>query len=194
MLICGLVLVTGCAEEPKPRSVTEFLENPIVLEAAVVRCAQNRTESRYNAECVNARQAISIIEAKEERAKRDAFEAESDKKREALRRTQQAAAEARRRATEAERVRKEAEYLAQFGELPPAPDDGTTVDGAAANAPTMVIPDAGGDELMPPPADSTSAADGSNAPIATAEPVSDLDAVREELRKRGDEQSGPESY
>jgi hypothetical protein len=192
IVLCGFALVTGCAEEPKPRSVTEFLENPIVLEAAVVRCAQNRTESRYDAECVNARQAISIIEAKEERARRDAFEAESDKKRRALRRTQQAAAEARRRATEAERLRKEAEYLAQFGELPPPPDGENTVDEAAANAPTMVIPEAGGIELMPPPADSATASDGGNAPVATVEPVSDLDAVREELRKRGEEQGNPE--
>jgi hypothetical protein len=192
IVLCGFALVTGCAEEPKPRSVTEFLENPIVLEAAVVRCAQNRTESRYDAECVNARQAISIIEAKEERARRDAFEAESDKKRRALRRTQQAAAEARRRATEAERLRKEAEYLAQFGELPPPPDGENTIDEAAANAPTMVIPEAGGIELMPPPADSATASDGGNAPVATVEPVSDLDAVREELRKRGEEQGNPE--
>ncbi len=195
MLMCGLVLVTGCAEEPKPRSVTEFLENPIVLEAAVVRCAQNRTESRYDAECVNARQAISIIEAKEERARRDAFEAESDKKREALRRTQQAAAEARRRATEAERLRKEAEYLAQFGELPPSPDGENAIDEAAANAPTMVIPDADAntEELVPPPANPIPASDGGNAPVATEDPVSDLSAVRDELRKRGEEQGNAES-
>jgi len=193
LMLCGFALVTGCAEEPKPRSVTEFLENPIVLEAAVVRCAQNRTESRYNAECVNARQAVSIIEAKEERARRDAFEAESDKKREALRRTQQAAAEARRRATEADRLRKEAEYLAQFGELPPPPDGEAVVDEAEANAPTMVIPDAGADEVMPPPTNPVSASDGGNAPVATADPVSDLDAVRDELRRRGEEQGEPTS-
>ena len=193
IVLCGFALVTGCAEEPKPRSVTEFLENPIVLEAAVVRCAQNRTESRYDAECVNARQAISIIEAKEERARRDAFEAESDKKRRALRRTQQAAAEARRRATEAERLRKEAEYLAQFGELPPPPDGEITTDEAAANAPIMVIPEADADELMPPPAESAAASDGGNAPVATADPVSDLDTIRDELRKRGEEQGDPES-
>jgi hypothetical protein len=183
VMLCGMVLVTGCAEEPKPRSVTEFLENPIVLEAAVVRCAQNRTESRYDAECVNARQAVSIIEAKEERARRDAFEAESDKKREALRRTQQAAAEARRRAAEAERRRKEAEYLAQFGELPPPPGDEAAIDGDDGNAPAMVIPDA--------PADSSPASAGSNAPVATADPVSDLSDIRDELRKRGEEQDDP---
>jgi len=188
MLLCGLALLTGCAEEQKPRSVTEFLENPIILEAAVVRCAQNRSESRYEAECVNARQAVSVIEAKEERAMRDAFAAESDRKREALRRTQQAAAEARRRAEEAERMRKEAEYLAQFGELPPSEDSEGAVDGAAANAPSMVIPET--DEFpaeVPASADSPLPSDGGNAPVAVVEPASDLDAVRDELRKRNEE-------
>jgi hypothetical protein len=188
VVLCGLALVTGCAEEPKPRSVTEFLENPIVLEAAVVRCAQNRTESRYDAECMNARQAISIIEAKEERARRDAFEAESDKKREALRRTQQAAAEARRRAAEAERRREEAEYLAQFGELPPDPGDEAGVEGDQGNAPAMVIPDAETDQAVPSPVNSMPASDGGNAPVAAADPVSDLSDIRDELRKRGEEE------
>jgi len=188
LLLCGLALVTGCSEEPEPRSVREFLENPIVLEAAVVRCAQNRTESRYDAECVNARQAVSIIEAKEERARRDAFEEESDKKREALRRTQQAAAEARRRAQDAQRMREEAEYLAQFGELPPSADGELAADETAANAPSMVIPepDEGSGE-NPAPTESPPTLDGGNAPTAVTEPESDLDAVRDELRKRNEE-------
>ena len=63
----------------------------------MVLCAQNRVESRYDAECVNARQAVSLVEAREERARREALEAQSALKREALRRTQEAAAEARRR-------------------------------------------------------------------------------------------------
>ena len=188
MLLCGIALMAGCAEEKEPRSVNEFLNNSINLEAAVVRCARNRTESRYDAECINARQAVSIIEAKEERARRAAFDAESDRKREAFRRTQQAAAEARRRAEEAERMRKEAEYLAQFGELPPSDSGEAKLDGAAANAPGMVIPEAEGDSgetLLP--VESTPALDGGNAPVAVAEPTSDLDAVRDELRKRNEE-------
>ena len=43
------------------------------------------------------------------------LEASSERKREALRRTQAAAAEARRREAEAEQVREEAAYLSQFG-------------------------------------------------------------------------------
>ena len=83
LLLCGVAIVTGCDNEPPPRSVEEFIDNPIMLEAAVVRCSQNRAESRYDAECVNARQAVSIIEAKEERARRDALERQSAAKREA---------------------------------------------------------------------------------------------------------------
>lgn len=188
ILLCGLAVVAGCAEEPKPRSVTEFLDNPIMLEAAVVRCSQNRAESRYEAECVNARQAVSIIEAKEERARRDAFEAQSDRKREALRRTQQAAAEARRRAAEAERMRKEAEYLAQFGELPATQDGTAAVDEAATNAPGMVLPETSGESNPSPPGgDAQTASDGGNAPAIESEPASDLGAIRDELRKRNEE-------
>ena len=73
-LLCGLALLVGCAEEVPPPSVQDYLADPNALEAAVVRCAANRSETRYDAECVNARQAISIIEAKEERHRRDAFD------------------------------------------------------------------------------------------------------------------------
>jgi hypothetical protein len=181
-LLCGLVLLAGCTEEPPARTVYDFLDSPILLEAAIVRCAQNRAESRYEAECVSARQAISIIEAREERAKAEAFEAQSERKRKALRRTQEAVAEARRRAAEAERVREEAEYLAQFGEPPPAADDTAVTDATAANAPDMVIPDA---EEEPHETrtviESTPATDGGNAPVVENEPASDPDAVREEL-------------
>lgn len=188
ILLGGLALVTGCTEEPKPTTVTEFLENPIMLEAVVVRCAQNRSETRYDAECVSARQAVSIIEAKEERVRRDIFEAESNKKREALRRTQQVAAEARRRAAESERLRKEAEYLAQFGELPPPPRGEGEVDAAAANAPGMVIPEAADEPVdLPPMVDPLSSSDGGNAPVAETEPASDLEAIRDELRKRNEQ-------
>jgi hypothetical protein len=132
---------------------------------------------------------VAIIEAKEERERRAAFEAESDKKREALRRTQQAAAEARRRAEEMERQRREAEYLAQFGELPPSDDAGADA-ADSSNAPGAVYEPADGGVLNQP-YDEEPAVDGSNAPTVdtSPEPVpeGDLDAVREELRRRAEE-------
>ena len=190
LVLSGLAILVGCAEEVPPPSVHDYLDDPNALEAAMVRCAANRSETRYDAECVNARQAVSIIEAKEERARRDAFEAESEAKRAALRRTQQAAAEARRRAEEAERRRKEAEYLAQFGELPPREDtDEEPVDDTALNAPGAVVPPPEETNELPP-AEELPPPVGSNAPVVEQEEPRDLDAIREELRRRGDDDSG----
>jgi len=197
LLLCGVALVSGCGREPPPSSVQELVDDPISLEAAMVRCAQNRSETRYEAECVNARQAVSIIEAKEERARREAFEKQSTRKREALRRTQEAAAEARRRATAAARRAEEAEYLAQFGELPPPPD-GESAKEEAPNAPGAVLPQPQLEQQsqqetsvvfdeLPPRNEAAAAADGGNAPAVQTEPPTDLGDVRDELRRRNEE-------
>lgn len=197
MMLGGLALIVGCAREPQPRTVADFLENPIMLEAAVVRCAQNRAESRYDAECISARQAVSLIEAKEERIRHEAFEAQSEKKREALRRTQLAAAKARRRAAEARRMRKEADYLAQFGEAPPSGDGEASFGEPVTNAPGMVISEPTDDSsAAPPPRNPPPATDSGTAPVVEdaqaprvvedAQAPSDLGAIRDELRKRNE--------
>jgi len=191
LLFCGVLSLVACTREPPPRSVQEFLDNPILLEAALVRCSRDRDETRYHAECVNAREANKQIAAEEEAARRAELEARSERKRQALRRTQEAAAEARRRASEAERLRKEAEYLAQFGELPPpgADDDASMTTG---NVPIAVVPEAsGGDALPSYEGDTVPASDGGNAPVVEQadEPASDIQAIREELKRR-DEESG----
>ena len=193
-LIGGLLGLTACSEPPQPRSVSSFMENSNLLEAALVRCTQNRAESRYDQECINAREAVRLGEAESEEERREALEAESKRKRDALRRTQWAAAEARRRAVEAVRRREEAEYLAQFGELPPG--ETATDDVISGNVPLAVIPQA--EEQESAPVDTTLAlpTTGSNAPVMevepepepeTAEPGSDLESIREELRRRNDD-------
>jgi hypothetical protein len=200
LLLCSALFVAGCSQEPPARTVQEFVDNPQFLEAAVVRCAQNRTETRYDAECVNARQAVSMVEAREERARRERLEAQSESKRDALRRTQQTAAAARRRAAEQEQLRKEAEYLAQFGALPPTAIE-STEDELKANVPGVVIPTNDQPELKSnepfyddePPVvfdelirdyqEPSQATDGGNAPASESDEA-DLDAVREELRRR----------
>jgi hypothetical protein len=173
VIICATtILLAGCTEEPPPRSVGEFLENRILLEATMVRCGENRNESKYDAECVNAREAINRIAAEEEKARRQSLEAQFERKRRLLRRTQEAAAEARRRADEARRRREEAEYLGVFEDEPP----GTDTEGA-----------------LPPESNV-----GSNSTQLTIEPNDaeqapaneagqagqDLEAIREELRRR----------
>lgn len=171
------MLLAGCTEERRAHTVTEYLDDPMLLEAAVISCGRNRAESRYEEECVNARQAVSIIEARAERERSSDLEAQSERKRKALRRTQQAAAEVRRRAEAAERERVEAEYLAQFGELPPLDSSDETSNEAAANAPVMIIPAAEQNLRQDRSViEASPATEGGNAPVAEKEPETDIDA------------------
>ena len=204
-LVAAALVLTACAEEPPPRSVQQFLDNEILLDAAIARCSRNRVETRYEAECVNAREAVKIIEARLDAKRREEFEARSEQKRRALRETQAAAAEARRRAAEAQRLREEAEYLAQFGVLP----DGSTAvseeDTATVNAPVAVVPSAPAQATgtQPPPTTENPFDDGSVATPASEsganvpgvvveepeeEPASDLQSIRDELKRRQDPQ------
>lgn len=203
MLICGSLLLGACGKEPQPRSVQQFMDNPQFLEAAVVRCSVNRAESRYDTECVNARQAVDLIEAREERARRDRLEAESESKRAALRRTQRAAAAARREAAERARLRKEAEYLAQFGVEPPpqnesdAPQLEANTPGAVIPSPTEIdqpnsaplsdAPNVVFDAPVDRSIESTPAVQGGNAPMVENSADTDLTSIRDELRRRQEE-------
>jgi len=190
LIASGICLLAACSEEQRPRTVAEFLENRIILEAAMVRCSQDRKATRYDAECVNARQAVGQIEAKEEAARRADFDTRSEHKRQALRRTQQAAAQARQRAAEAERLRVEAEYLEQFGAAPTAEQPSSEEGGEADNTPLAVIPEVEQSEVSVPGSELIlPAVDGSNAPAVVAEPeneapVSDIESVRDELQRR----------
>jgi hypothetical protein len=116
-LVAPLVLA-ACGEEPPPTSVSQFMENPILLEATMVRCVENRAEARYDPECLNARDAVNRIAAREEQARRAELEAQSERKRQAVRRAQEAAAEARRRTLEEQRRQEEAELLGPFAPQP----------------------------------------------------------------------------
>lgn len=195
LIIGGISLLAGCEEEQPPRSTVEFLENPIMLEAAMVRCSQDRKATRYDAECVNARQAVSQIEAKEEAARQADFDARSQSKRQALRRTQEAAARAQRRAAEAERARIEAEYLAQFGVALPREDQTPESEVDIGNLPTAVVPESEQPTDLPSGSgDALQATDGGNEPGISVEPedeasATDLESIRDELQ-RGNEESG----
>lgn len=182
-IICvfGLSLLTACSEEPPAITVAEFMENQRLLEATMVRCAQNRSETRYLVECINARDAVNRLEAAQEKTRREELEKQSERKRQALRRTQEAAAEARRRTLEAQRRREEQEYLGVFDQ--PAGESGASApsgdlndfsgSGAQSNAPRMEVDT----PLTPDPAELS-------MEELPAEPETDLEAIREELKRR----------
>jgi hypothetical protein len=196
ILLFGAAILAGCAkQEPPVRSVTEFVENPILLEAAMVRCSRDRAASRYDPECMNVREAVDIVESREEEIRRAELEAESEAKRRALRRTLEAQAEARRRAELEAKRRREAEYLAQFGVLPPDAD-GAREELPEGNVPLAVVPESDEQDARTPARNDTlPATDGGNASGSQAEPVeeetTDLQDVREELRRRGEDDDGP---
>jgi len=147
----------------------------------MVRCAQNRSETKYEVECINARDAVNRLEVGAKQAKREELEAQSERKRQALRRTQEVAAEARRRALEAQKRREEAEYLGVYDGVTPngtglaenpdiAPDEGT---GPEGNMP--------GVEIAPPepqPEDIVEFAE------PESDSATDLESIREELKRR----------
>ena len=187
----AVMLHAACVEPPPPRTVSQFIEHPILLEAALVRCTRNRAESRYDAECVNAREAVMLTEAKADSNRRAELEAQSKRKRDALRNTQRAQAEARRRVAEAQRQREEAEYLAQFGVLPPIEEPVT--EELSGNVPMAVIPDAQHNDATYTGEVGTLPEIGSNAPVMEIapdeEPETDLESIRDELRRRNDERN-----
>ncbi len=178
VIVCGsLSLLAGCAKELPPRTVGEFLENRILLEATMVRCGQDRNMSKYEAECVNAREAINLIATEEDKARRAELEAQSVRKRKALRRTQQAAAEARRRALEARRRREEAEYLRVFEIVPAGEGTEGAVPAGTDGAPGSVQRINDSSDVEQAPADGLQPAD---------DVTQDLESIRKELRRRQD--------
>jgi len=132
-------------------------------------------------ECVNAREAGNLLAAIDREARRKELEAQSERKRKALRRTQEAAAEARRRVAAAQRQRAEDEYLGVFepvqvngsgsGQL----ENGTVSPQSAQRA--VVLPGNQPGATTVPATDTTTNGQAENSPT-------DIDAVREELRRR----------
>jgi len=156
----------------------------------MVRCQQNRNATRYDAECVNARQAAYQIEAKTTGARKAELEAQSELKRQALRKTMTAVSKARERATENERSRREEEYHDQFGSLPP--QDGLTPEGRQEIQDRTLTERRGGTEQQSGAAgEVVPASDGGNAPMIDTAPQTetsqtDLESVREELQRRSE--------
>jgi hypothetical protein len=175
-------LLSACAKEvPPPITVGQFMADPILLEATVVRCAHDRSATKYDVECVNAREAGNRMASSDRDQRRKALEAQSARKRQALRRTQEAATEARRRATDAQRQREEDEYLGVYEVVPgdgsaPQDLDGGVVNTQPAQRADLLPGNQPGTTMSPKvedvPGDSATA------------PATDIESVREELRRR----------
>jgi hypothetical protein len=183
-LLLTLSLLAACGREPPPRTVKEFAENPILLEATMVRCGQDRSRTKYDAECVNAREAANKIAVVDEEARKKSLQAQFERKRKQLRRTQQAATEARQRAADERRRLEEAKYFGEFESTPGEqgqvaarsmidPEQNSGEHELAGNEPGMVV--------GPAPEETDE-----NAEPDSTEQAADIDAIREELKRRQD--------
>lgn len=159
--ITSLALVlAGCSEPPKPRSVAEFMENEIALHGALTRC-ENNPSAATDAECRNARQAAERIAAIEERAllkaREQAFESARAEYRQRLDRERDLRIKAQ---AEAEAARLERLIGPAITPLPG--DDATPVEGEPA-----------GDGDEPPAEGDESPGEGAKSPGGGAESLPD---------------------
>lgn len=128
--VVALGSLAACGNEPPPPpSITELLADPVLLDATMVRCLEQHDRTNYAPECINAREAAGQLAVAAEQARRDELEAQSERKREALRRAQEAADAATRQALALAAQRETAEYL---GLLPSSP---ATAEAAPAGSP-----------------------------------------------------------
>jgi hypothetical protein len=120
-------LALGGCEEPRPLSFTEFMEDDFARDGTLARCNEDREASAGDIACANARRAAMAIALREERARREELEAESERLRAELRERIAQQQEAERLAREAEEAAERVAYEAQWVdpddlELPPGVD------------------------------------------------------------------------
>jgi hypothetical protein len=131
-----VALLVACAEEPPPRTFADFMEDRIAREGTLARCNANREATLYDIECASARRAAAAIALRQERDRREALEAESERKLAAMRdevaRRERAQREAEIAAEAAEKAAYEALWRASAAEAanggvaaaPAQPNDG----------------------------------------------------------------------
>ncbi len=132
-LVIAAVGLAGCEGE-RPRSYSEYLEDPIAREATLLRCNADRERSRGDAECINAKRAAAALAAQEDGNKRKRFEEQSDRKREALRARIAARQAAELRVQEDAKRRADAAYEQNWTS---APGDGSVEPDSGVTEPTV---------------------------------------------------------
>ena len=116
LLVLASCLSAGCADEPRPRSYMEFMEDSLAREGTLARCNRDRDATASDAECMNARRAASTVAARADEALRDQRDAESELLRAAARDRADAAQQTRQQVQAVAEAQAEAEYEAQWSE------------------------------------------------------------------------------
>ncbi len=116
LVLLPALIFLGCAEPEKPpESIASLIEDPALLDTVLARCTSGDEELRASQECRNARRAVDAVAAAEAKEKEEVdLEAQSERKRAALRRARERLDQKREIAEERaenEAAAKEAEEL-----------------------------------------------------------------------------------
>jgi hypothetical protein len=188
LLICSVLILAGCIDnEPPPPSVATLIEDPTLLDSILERCTAGIDELRASQECVNARRAVDVIAAQEaEKTPETDLEAESERKRAALRRQRERVTQRVQQAEEllnertaekeAEELTGSAEYVDELAadepvELPPTMLPGSAVGSAIEERPLPELDETGVCTIVP-----------SN--LSDADLVNLLNALQKEWQRR----------
>ena len=94
MIVCGCVaavVVSTAACSPRripPMTVTDLMEDRVVLDGVLMKCNQNPSKARTDADCLNARIAIDRLASRTDPAEEQKRTEEFERSREQLRATQ----------------------------------------------------------------------------------------------------------
>lgn len=151
LCLAAVVVALGGCEQPRPLTFTEFMEDEFARDGTLVRCNADRQATAGDIECANARRAAMAIALREERARREELEAESERLRAELRARIAQQQEAERRAREAAEAAEHLAYEAQWAD-PATLDVPPDVEGVGDTAQTPAAqPDLGADASAAPP-------------------------------------------
>ena len=86
-LLCTVAIATAACSPRKipPLTASDFLEDRVALDGAILKCNQDAALARSDAECANARIAVERLESQQEALKQAKSAAEFERSREQLR-------------------------------------------------------------------------------------------------------------
>ncbi|MEN7343438.1 MAG: EexN family lipoprotein [Pseudomonadota bacterium] len=76
--LLGAVVLCGCKPVETPRSVDDFIADPIAVDSKLMSCRQDRRQAAKDVECANARAAASRLELDREKDELAAIRVEAE--------------------------------------------------------------------------------------------------------------------
>jgi uncharacterized protein YaiL (DUF2058 family) len=114
----AVLATAACSPRPvPPMTVTDLMEDRVSLDGVLMKCNQNESKARTDADCVNARIAVERLASQSDAAEEAKHAAEFERRREQLRLSQ----DRQRQEEEAKNPKVDAYHLPLVPVEPPPP-------------------------------------------------------------------------